>query len=343
MPHHPVPATSAALFALLLAGGGWGQSAEIRDISSVPPDLHIPPLSAGPPGAGLRVAQATPGWETTAAHHLLYLPADWTPRRRFPVLVEYAGNGGFKNTFGDVSDGTVEGSRLGYGLSGGVGFIWICMPFVEVAPEGGKQNAAKWWGNVEETKRYCIATVKDVCQKWGGDRERVILCGFSRGSIACNYIGLHDDEIASLWAGFLCHSHYDGVIEAWRYPLSDRDSALTRLQRLGSRPQFISHEGSVAATEKWLSSTGLKGRWTFVGLPYRNHSDEWVLRDIPERRQAREWLQQFASTPEPRFITTSEMLSVIGATTIAVACLVLWRKRRNSCLEEIDSCSSSLL
>ncbi len=286
------PASPVLLFAFLLAGSAIGQTDGVPDISSVPPDLEIPPLSEGPPAAGLRVTQTTPGWEGTDTHHLLYLPTDWTPEGHVPVIVEYAGNGGFKNTFGDTSDGTVEGSRLGYGLSAGKGFIWICMPFVEVGAEGKKSNATKWWGNVEETKRYCIATLKEVCHKWRGDPERVILCGFSRGSIACNYIGLHDDAIASLWTGFLCHSHYDGVRQGWPYPDADRTSALERLKRLGERPQFIMQERSTDSTEAWLTSIGIEGNWTFVPLPYRNHTDAWVLRDIPERRLARDWLAQ---------------------------------------------------
>jgi len=44
------------------------------------------------------------------------------------VIVEYAGNGNYANKYGDVSSGEVEGSKLGYGISGGTGFIWICMP-----------------------------------------------------------------------------------------------------------------------------------------------------------------------------------------------------------------------
>jgi hypothetical protein len=39
----------------------------------------------------------------------------------------------------------------------------------------------------------------------------VFIAGFSRGAIACNFIGLRDDEIASLWCGFVVHSHYEGV------------------------------------------------------------------------------------------------------------------------------------
>lgn len=266
------------------------QAAELPDISSVPEDLNVPGITQGAPGPGLRVPQTTEAWRGTEVHHLLYLPPEWRPDASWPVLVEYAGNGGYKNVYGDVSDGTVEGSRLGHGLSGGKGFIWVCMPYVERL-EGRKRNAVKWWGDVEETKRYCLATVKEVCARWGGDASRVILCGFSRGSIGCNFIGLHDDEIAALWRGFFCHSHYDGVRTGWPYAGADRASALTRLRRLHGRPQFIIQEGGgTQATEAWLKSTGIPGDWTFVPLPYRNHTDAWLLRDIPERRLAREWL-----------------------------------------------------
>lgn len=199
------------------------------------------------------------------------------------------GNGGFKNKYGDISEGTVDGSRLGYGATAGHGCIWICLPYIEKT-EGSMRNAITWWGDIEETKRYCLATVKDVCSRYGGDPKRVILAGFSRGSIACNYIGLHDDEIADLWCGFICHSHYDGVRDQWPYPGADRDSSLTRLKRLNGRPQFISHEGSTRNTEAWLRSTGIQGDWTFVPIPFRNHSDAWVLRELPERKRLRGWL-----------------------------------------------------
>lgn len=270
------------------------QAADLPDISSVPEDLKVPAVTQAAPAPGLRVPQTTEGWQGAEVHHLLSLPADWKPEASWPVLVEYAGNGGYKNAYGDVSDGTVEGSRLGHGLSAGKGFIWVCMPYVEMV-EGRKRNAVKWWGDVEETKRYCRATVKDVCARWGGDASRVILCGFSRGSIGCNFIGLHDDDIAPLWRGFFCHSHYDGVRTGWPYAGADRASALARLRRLQGRPQFIIQEGGgTQATETWLKSTGIQGDWTFVPLPYRNHTDAWLLRDIPERRLAREWLARVA-------------------------------------------------
>src|SRR3546814_19911103 len=95
------------------------------------------------------VRQVTPGWEKTEVYHALYLPRNWKPDGKYPVIVEYAGNGVVRNKFGDVSEGTVEGSCLGYGLSGGVDFIWVCMPYVEIK-NGEKGNAIKWWGDIEE-------------------------------------------------------------------------------------------------------------------------------------------------------------------------------------------------
>ncbi len=279
----------ALLTARAAFGAGAATAGVLPDLSSVPPDLQVPAARVVAPVSGGRSVQTTTGWEGTAVHHTLYLPTDWTPGKPLPVLVEYAGNGGYRNAFGDVSEGTVEGCRLGYGISGGRGFIWLCLPFVEVN-EGRKQNAAKWWGDVAETKRYCLATVRDSCARYGGNDRAVIFCGFSRGSIAANFLGLHDDEIAALWRAFVCHSHYDGVSDRWPYPGADRTSALARLRRLGGRPQFISHEGSTRATEDWLRNSGVAGNWTFVALPFRNHSADWVLRDLPARREVRVWL-----------------------------------------------------
>ncbi len=287
-----LPALAHLRCLLALAGTAAAfavEPAALPDLASVPPDLTIPALAEGPPAPGQRVRQTTAGWQGTPVHHVLYLPEDWQPGRKWPVLVEYAGNGGYRNAHGDTCDGTVEGSRLGYGISGGRGFLWLCLPFVETAG-GPARNAATWWGDVEATKRYALATVREVCARHGGDPERVLLCGFSRGSIACNHIGLHDDAIAALWRGFICHSHYDGVRETWPYAGADRAAARQRLLRLRGRPQWISHEGSTAATEAWLRGTGVAGDWTFVPLPYRNHSDAWVLRDLPERRRLRAWV-----------------------------------------------------
>ncbi|MBU6174510.1 MAG: hypothetical protein KGQ60_11945 [Planctomycetes bacterium] len=261
------------------------------NIHRVAADLVVPEIMHGEPAAGKRVATVTEGWEKSDVRHVLYLPTDWEPGRSYPLIVEYPGNGGYRNDLGDTSDGNPESCMLGYGLSAGEGFLWLSLPFVEVSSQGASRNCRQWWGDIEETKRYCITTVKDVCERYGADKSRVVLCGFSRGAIACNYLGLRDDEIAKVWCGFFCHSHYDGVYR-WPYPDSDPASALKRLARLAARPQWISHEIDLTKTEEFVRRSGITEVFTLVPIPYPNHSSAWILRDIPERARARQWLHQ---------------------------------------------------
>lgn len=263
-------------------------AAEPVNLNSLPNDLQVPAVIKGKPQAGKRVWLQNPGYETTEIAHALYLPTNWMPGQKYPVIVEYPGNGGYSNALNDQSRGRVQDCKLGYGLSGGKDMIWVSLPFVD--PKTGK-HAIKWWGNPDATADYCKQTVARICKDFGGDPQNVILTGFSRGAIACNYIGLRDDEIAVLWKAMLPHSHYDGV-RKWNYSDSDVASAHKRLARLGKRPQLISHEKSTQETENYLKKSKSKGQFTFLTIPYPNHSDEWVLKDLPERAQARRWLSE---------------------------------------------------
>lgn len=247
----------------------------------LPDDLTVPEVTEGTPSPGVRVRQFNKDYVGSKVYHTLYLPTDWKPGRKYPVIVEYAGNKW------RTSLGTVEGSSLGYGITGGKSVIWICMPYVN---QQKMRNQETWWGDVGATVRYCKHTVKRICDEYGGDEDNVFIAGFSRGAIACNFIGLHDDEIAALWRGFICHSHYDGVRE-WNYANSDRVAAAERLKRLRKRPQFISHENSVEATQSYLSEACPTGNFTFVALKGVPHTDTWVLQNRPERTALREWFR----------------------------------------------------
>jgi len=229
-----------------------------------------------------------PDYEGTAVHHVLYLPVNWRPDNRYPVIVEYAGNGPYTSRYGDFSAGTVEGASMGYGISGGKDFIWVSMPFVNTAE---MRNQRWWWGNTVATVDYCKAAVRQVCERYGGDPSAVVLAGFSRGAIAANYIGLSNDEIADVWLAFIPFSHYDGV-RKWEWPGSDRASALERLKRLNGRASFVCRERSVKETQDYIASTGVNAPFAFCSIPFRNHSDAWLLRDVPERRRLRRWLRQ---------------------------------------------------
>jgi len=229
----------------------------------------------------------------TQVHHALYLPTDWHEGKKYPVIVEYAGNQW------RTSPGTVQGSNLGYGISGGKGFIWICMSLLN---GNGTANVGSWWGDpgahqAQPTVDYCIKTVREVCRQYGGDSDAVILCGFSRGSIACNFIGLHNDEIAGLWRAFVCYSHYDGVDQRAYLPGSKRKDALERLKRLDGRPQFVCCEAPARGrdmlqdTKDYIESTGVKAPFTYMYTGFLQHDDAWTLRPCAAREALRAWLK----------------------------------------------------
>lgn len=292
-----IPLLGVPLALFLLSGTASLQAQQAPDISSVPADLEIPELTEGEPSAGKRVRLSL---FPDAPPVILYLPLDWTPDSSHPVFVELAGNGNYRNAFGDTSTGRPEGSNLGYGLTGGRKWIWVCVPFLN---EAGDKTALTWWGDAPErrpdsTVAFLKRVLPALCERFSGDPQRILLGGFSRGAIACNAIGLHDDEIAALWAGFICYSHYDGVREGWPFQGADRISARNRLERLAERPQLICHESSsgrtnLEATHSYLQATGIEGRFTFLETGFRNHNDAWSLRPSPAREEARMWLREF--------------------------------------------------
>lgn len=264
-----------------------------RNLNDVASDIVVPKMIDGKPSAGKRVRHNWPEENKTSIHHALYLPENWTPKNKWPVIIEFAGNGGYKNNLGDVSLGTVDGCSLGFGITGGRDAIWACLPFVD---SKNKQNASNWWGDADATVEYTLRSVKNICEQFQGDSNNIILAGFSRGSIACSYIGLRNDEIAKLWKGLICHSHIDGVTR-WPYNDSDKESALVRWQRLQGRAAFISHEVSVQNAREFLTNNKVSGNFTFMDLPFSNHSDKWVLKDLQERKKVRDWFEKIIHQP----------------------------------------------
>lgn len=263
-------------------------------------DLVTPEMTREDPGPGRRVRQVAPEYQGTEVHHALYLPVDWKPEGSYPVLVEYTGNRSPKHG----SSGRVQDANLGYGLTAGRGFIWVVLPCVE---EGGQRNALTWWGDREATIEYCKRNVPRICENYGGDPGNVFLCGFSRGAIATSYLGLADDEIASLWKALITHDHFDGE-RRWNYPASDRDSALRRLARLRGRPVLACGIGSGFLRDHpaLAELTELQPPVAEIfdlpeGKVIHAHTDLWMHRESVARAQARAWLQeQVERKPDPQ-------------------------------------------
>ncbi|TWU56090.1 outer membrane protein assembly factor BamB family protein [Rubripirellula reticaptiva] len=266
----------------------------VKAAEVIPFDLVTPKMTDQPAGPGRRVRQTSPEYQGTDVHHALYLPPDWTPLGSLPVIVEYTGNQWAQCN----STGKTEDANLGYGISGGRGFIWVSMPYIDV---GRKQNCSFWWGDRQATVDYCKKNVPRICEQFGGDPDNVFVCGFSRGAIATSYIGLADDEIASLWKGALTHDHFDGQ-KPWNYADSDRASALTRLSRLNGRPVLVCGTAASQVRDSYLNKHQNLAQFSFLQVPTSEifdipegdvvhpHTDRWMHKPSVYRDQVRDWI-----------------------------------------------------
>lgn len=273
-----------------------GALSPAEDVQETPADLITPRMTDMAPAAGRRVKQVAPEFVGSEVYHALYLPRDWSMNKKFPVIVEYTGNKWEAcNSTGEAKD-----ANLGYGISGGVGFIWVSMPYID---EGRQRNTVRWWGDKAATIEYCKRNVPRICKEFSGDPRNVFICGFSRGAIGASYLGLADDEIAKLWKGFFTHDHFDGE-RRWPYEDSDRQSALRRLKRLRGRPVLICGTAASKVRDGFLKDHLDLGDFTFLDVPTQEifqipegkvihpHTDLWMHRESRYRRQARDWISQ---------------------------------------------------
>lgn len=264
-------------------------SAVMADDPKTPKELVTPVMTNDEPAAGRRVHQVASEYEGTDVYHALYLPVDWKPGGKYSVIVEYTGN----KFAACGSTGEVKDANLGFGLTGGNRFIWVSMPYIE---EGGQKNAVTWWGDKQATVDYCKTNLPRICEQFGGDSQSVFICGFSRGAIAASYLGLADDEIASLWKGMITHDHFDGD-RTWGYPESDRESALVRLARLKGRPVLACGGGNDFLREHpdLADVTILRPPIASIfnipdGKVIHPHTDLWMHRESKYRDEAWQWL-----------------------------------------------------
>lgn len=273
--------------------------------------LTIPPVTKGPPRAGKRVLVTPPEYQGTQVYHSIYLPDAWTPNWkakgcRLPIIFEYTGNR-FPQS---GSTGEVKDAGLGFGLSGGK-YIWVSLPYIS---QDGQTNQLNWWGDVDRTIEYAKKNVPRILDEFGGDEDAVFLCGFSRGAIGVNYLGLHDDEIAKLWTAFITHDHFDGVRAwggtDWGSPLEAyREQAAERLRRVGDRPYLVCQNGTGYGTEAFVQSVlphmsnfsfcAIDAKEVFGTFPNplakAPHTDRWPLKPSRYRTTVWQWMNRVAA------------------------------------------------
>lgn len=275
-----------------------------NDVHTFLHDVFPPALTTGEPAPGTWVRQTHADYRTTRAYHCVYLPTDWQPGRRYPVLAGFPGNGPYRNRFGDRSGGRPEDNPMGIGVTGGRGFIVLGFGYLD--SRAGLKPTERWWGDVPATIAYTHAVLDDVIRRLGGDAERVVLYGFSRSAIGASFIGLHDDAIAARWRAFLCYDGWETQRDMARdwyghgkssYHYDAQDFGGTgvarRFARVNGRPVFIL--GGNGAAQELNAAHGFPV--TLMEKPHRNHHTSWALRGTPEREAVRRWLATVVGEP----------------------------------------------
>jgi hypothetical protein len=277
------------------------QSAPLLDVSSLE-ILSIPELSFGQPVAGKRLNITPPEYAGTQVYHTLYFPENWKiTGERLPIIFEYTGNYFPKSG----STGEVKDAGLGFGLSGGK-YIWVSLPYIH---KNHKENPVTWWGDDKATVEYAIVNVPRIIEEYNANPNAVFLCGFSRGAIGVNYLGLHNDEVAKLWTAFITHDHFDGIKEwgktDWGSPFDKYQAEATdRLNRVAGRPYLVCQNGDKYGTETFVRKR-LPSVDNFKFIDVRTveifgefphplakaaHTDVWPLLPSKYRTQTWEWI-----------------------------------------------------
>ncbi|RMG39107.1 MAG: hypothetical protein D6725_05875 [Planctomycetota bacterium] len=249
--------------------------------------LLVPEMTDGPPRPGRRVRYRLPG-DDSEAYCAVYLPEDWTPRGSFPVIAEFPGNV-FFDARACWSTGRPEQCVIGYGISRGRGAIWVSLPFVD-RRQGTIAEAGFGSNDGDDTAAYTVRVIEEICDRWGGDRRNVVLSGFSRGAIACGYIGLRNDRIAGLWKAFVACQHYDG--SHWRQ--STMEGAVERARRFRGCAIFqIDNDPKKYAPVVAATRPEVRWTWERSGLGY--HATAMFLDDRPMMRRLRRWFAEICT------------------------------------------------
>jgi hypothetical protein len=249
--------------------------------------LNVPNVEESTPAPGKRVRYRLPRDGSTGLYCVLNLPENWNSHAKHPVVVEFPGNLFF--TPGCYSTGLPEQCVMGYGMTQGRNAICLGMPFVDRLSAKPVESG---WGNADDTAQYTMQMVDEVCAKFGGDRQNIVLTGFSRGAIACGYIGLRNPQIASLWKGFHACQHYDG--DGWNG--ATMQGALERAARFQGQAVFQT-DNPESKFRQVMDVMKTNVTWVKSGLGA--HSTAMFLDDRPSTQKLRDWFLQLVAQAQP--------------------------------------------
>ncbi len=239
--------------------------AKVFDAAKMAARYRVPPILDEAPAEGKRTWRALEKYSGTSLKHVISLPENFDPAKKYPIIVEYTGNVYYNAYVFCHSTGYASQANMAAGLSRGEDYICLVLPFV--SPDGLREQFDAW-GDPEATVQYCLDALADAYQNYSGDKSAVFFTGFSRGRFSMNYIGLRGEEISKVWLGFVGYNPFKPAAEQddWneaRTGWDERaDASRGKIPYFVSDPawtnvhvdtQYLEDSQSTLATKAWMA------------------------------------------------------------------------------------------
>ena len=243
--------------------------------------LTVPEIEEGVPEPGKRVKVYLDNYP--GINYTLFLPYNFTNVGKWGVICE-------------VSYSGFEASTLGYGMSRGLDYLLISLPILNT---NGDDLLDYYYPDDPLPTADCwLAILNDLNKKFVVDNDKIILSGFSRGSICVNYIGNCNDTISSKWAAYFGYAHFDGCCQIIPWGIHEE-----RINRISGKKFLIAvGENDIAENCSKNAYNQLKDKGfpvTYIEHPdvhtdkWKNeaHNPFWILEDSEVAEEARNWLR----------------------------------------------------
>jgi hypothetical protein len=252
--------------------------------------LTVPMIEEGLPEAGKRVKVYLNDYP--GIYYIVFLPYNFNKENKYGVICE-------------VSYMEFKAWTLGYGICKGNDYILVSLPILNT--EGTEMLDIYYPQNPLPTANCWLSILKDLNAKFNIDNNKIILSGFSRGSVCVNYIGNCNDIISSKWAAYFTYAHFEGCCQITPGNLDERinrmnakkilvavgqndlakicsKNAYLKLQKQKLPVTYIEHPDIQINT--WINAYNPSDPW--INL---NHNPFWILEDSDASEEARSWLK----------------------------------------------------
>ncbi|KPK82948.1 MAG: hypothetical protein AMJ81_08770 [Phycisphaerae bacterium SM23_33] len=180
--------------------------------------------------------------QSSRSSYYVYLPSQYDPARRWPMVVTLHGTHGF--------DSAGAQAKEWRGLAEEHGFLVLApglMSTQGILPVGRSARLKE----LAKDEQRVLEAIAEVKKKYSVDEQAVMITGFSSGGYPTYYIGLRHPELFSAMATRTCNADLK-IIES--IPITEKVRAMPILiffSKTGINPIYSGH--NPVATQSWAA------------------------------------------------------------------------------------------